>query len=81
MRVAQGDLNSARVRVWNDRANSETYYNMAWDGGFDTDEVTYDWWYADISVGTQPTILYYFFELNDDPDNNTTRLHRKMTKP
>lgn len=65
LRVAQSDLTSARVRVWNDRTNSETYYNMAWDGTFDTDPVTYDWWYADIPVGAQPTILYYFFELND----------------
>lgn len=71
LRVAQGDLNSARVRVWDDRANTETYYAMSWDGGFDNDPVTYDWWYADIAVGAQPTILYYFFELNDDPDNNS----------
>ncbi|RIK30064.1 MAG: hypothetical protein DCC52_06770 [Chloroflexi bacterium] len=33
LRVAQGDLNSARVRVWDDRANTETYYAMSWDGG------------------------------------------------
>ena len=26
----------------------------------------YDWWFADIAVGAQPTILYYFFELNDN---------------
>lgn len=70
LRVAQGDINSARVRIWDDRANAETFYNMAWDGMFDTDPTTYDWWYADIPVGAQPTILYYYFELNDDPDNN-----------
>ncbi len=70
LRVAQGDINSARVRVWNDRTNVETYYPMAWDGGFDNDPTTYDWWYADVAVGTQPTILYYFFELNDDNDGN-----------
>lgn len=70
LRVAQGDLNSARVRVWDDRANTQTYYAMAWDGVFDTDNVTYDWWYVDLPTGSQPTILYYFFELNDDPDNN-----------
>lgn len=66
LRVAQSDLTSARVRVWNDRTNSETYYNMAWDGGFDNDPTTYDWWFADIPVGMQPTALYYFFELNDN---------------
>lgn|SRR6266498_3500164 len=65
LRVAQGDITSARVRVWNDRTNTQTYYSMAWDGGFDSDPTTYDWWFADIPVGAQPTILYYFFELND----------------
>ncbi len=71
LRVAQGDLNSARVRVWNDRTNTETYYALVWDSVFDTDNVTYDYWYADIPVGAQPTILQYFFELNDDPDGNS----------
>lgn len=65
LRVAQSDLTSARVRVWDDRTNTQTYYAMAWDGAFDTDPTTYDWWYANIPVGTQPTALYYFFELND----------------
>jgi glycosidase len=65
LRVAQSDLTSARVRVWDDRTNSETYYNMAWDGGFDTDPVTYDYWFVNIPVGAQPTALYYIFELND----------------
>src|SRR6266542_2003381 len=65
LRAAQGDITSARVRVWNDRTNTQTYYSMAWDGGFDSDPTTYDWWFADIPVGAQPTILYYFFELND----------------
>ena len=64
LRVAQSDITSARVRVWDDRTNTETYYSMAWDGAFDTDPTTYDWWYVDIDVGTTPTILYYFFEIN-----------------
>ncbi|MFZ1473318.1 MAG: hypothetical protein WAV79_10360, partial [Anaerolineae bacterium] len=66
LRVAQSDITTARVRVWNDRTDSETYAAMTWDGAFDTDPVTYDWWFADIAVGSQPTILYYFFELNDN---------------
>jgi glycosidase len=65
LRVAQSDITSARVRVWDDRTNTETYYDMAWDGDFDTDPTTYDWWFADVPVGDQPTILYYFFEIND----------------
>ena len=71
LRVAQSDITSARVRVWDDRTNAETYYDMAWDSGFDTDPTTYDWWFADVLVGSQPTILYYFFEINDDPDGNS----------
>lgn len=67
LRVAQSDVTSIRVRVWDDRTNTETYYNMSWDGTFDTDPVTYDWWTVDIPVGSTPTILYYFFELNDAP--------------
>lgn len=66
LRVAQSDLTSARVRVWDDRANTSTYYNMAWDGAFDADPVTYDWWFVNLAVGAQPTILYYFFEMNDN---------------
>ncbi len=67
LRVAQGDITGARVRVWDDRTNTETYYDMAWDGTYDTDPTTYDWWYVDIPVGSTPTILYYFFEINDAP--------------
>jgi len=67
LRVAQSDITSARVRVWDDRTNTQTYYSMSWDGSFDTDPTTYDWWYANIPVGNQPTILYYFFEINDAP--------------
>ncbi|GAB4526633.1 MAG: hypothetical protein Fur0018_11940 [Anaerolineales bacterium] len=67
LRVAQSDITSARVRVWDDRTNTQTYYDMAWDGAFDTDPTTYDWWYADIPLGAQPTALYYFFEINDAP--------------
>ncbi|GAB4157982.1 MAG: hypothetical protein Fur0021_27410 [Candidatus Promineifilaceae bacterium] len=68
LRVAQDDLTSARVRVWDDRLNAETYYDMVWDGGFDDDPLTYDWWVTDVPVGGSPTILYYFFELNDNGD-------------
>ena len=67
LRVAQGDITGARVRVWNDRTNSETYLSMSWDGAFDTDPTVYDWWVADLVVGSEPTIYYYFFEINDTP--------------
>ncbi len=66
LRVAQNDLSSARVRVWNDFTNIETYYPMDWDSAFDIDPTTYDYWYANIPLPSEPTILYYFFELNDN---------------
>ncbi len=65
LRVGQGDITGARVRVWDDRTNTETYHNLAWDGSFDTDPTTYDWWFVNLSVGAQTTVLYYFFEIND----------------
>ena len=65
LRTANYDLTSARVRVWDDRLNTSTYYDMIWDSAYDTDPTTYDWYYLDLAVGSQPTILYYFFELND----------------
>ncbi|HQI83417.1 MAG TPA: glycoside hydrolase family 13 protein [Anaerolineae bacterium] len=70
LRVKQSDIDSARVRVWDDRSNTETYHNMAWDGSFDTDPTTYDWWFVDIPAGAQTTVLYYFFEINDGNDQD-----------
>ncbi len=65
LRVAQGDITGARVRVWNDYSDQEAYYPMAWDADFDKETTTYDWWTAKIPAGANPTILYYFFEIND----------------
>jgi glycosidase len=67
VRVAQGDITAARVRVWNDRTNSESFVPMSWDGGFDTSS-TYDWWAANLPTGGDPTVLYYIFELTDQDD-------------
>ncbi len=66
LRVAQSDLTSARVRVWDDVADTESWIPMAWDGAFDDDPVTYDWWVVDLPLPSTPTILYYLFELTDD---------------
>jgi len=70
--VADQDITSARVRVWDDRTNTGTYYDMSWDGSYLPGDTTYDWWYVDIAVGFQPTILYYFFELNDAGNGSCT---------
>jgi glycosidase len=70
LRTAQGDITGARVRLWDDRANVESFLPMSWDGAFDTDPVTYDWWVVDLPTGADPTVLYYFFELNDNGDQD-----------
>jgi len=68
LRVAQSDLTSARVRLYDGRTRTESYVDMLWDGDFDQDPHTYDWWFAEFNVGSQPTVVYYFFELNDIGD-------------
>jgi glycosidase len=70
LRVAQGDITGARVRLWDDRTNTESFLPMSWDGAFDTDPVTHDWWAVDVPTGADPTVLYYFFELNDNGDQD-----------
>ncbi len=67
LRVAQSDITSAYVRVYDDYTNVTNYYSMSWDGSYDTDTTTYDWWYVDITKPTYPTILYYYFQINDAP--------------
>jgi glycosidase len=69
LRVAQGDITGARVRVWNDRLNAESYYALSWDGAFDTSN-DYDWWAVNVPTGADPTALYYFFELSDNSDQD-----------
>jgi hypothetical protein len=66
MRTCRGDLTEAKLRVWDDRANIETLYDMA-VGPEIVDpthgEVTF--WTVDLPIPTDPTILYYTFRLID----------------
>ena len=68
IRVDQGDINSAYVRIWNARTGKESWIPMSWDGEFDNSSV-FDWWVANLNVGTEPTILYYLFELKDEANS------------
>lgn len=70
LRTAESDLTSAGVYVRDVRTNTEFYFSMEWDANFDVDATSYDWWYFDLSVGNQPTDLWYFFELNDQADQD-----------
>jgi glycosidase len=60
LRAASGDLTAARVRVWNDRTDSQSLLNMA----IVADDGEHEWWEATIS-SAQPTIFYYRFIAQD----------------
>jgi glycosidase len=66
LRTGQNDIRWARVRVWDDRLNTQNFYNMLWDGSFDNDPTTYDWWTVDLPIGSSPTVYYYLFEVGDN---------------
>ena len=57
MRAASNDLTEARLRVWDDRNNTQNIYNMS----IAADDGTYEWWEATIPAPTEPTIYWYRF--------------------
>ena len=57
LRAASNDLTEARVRVWDDRNNVQTIYNMS----IAADDGTYEWWEATIPASAEPTIYWYRF--------------------
>lgn len=65
IRVAQSDITAARLKTIKSHDQSVQWYDLAWDSEFDTDPERYDWWATTIAVGSEPTILYYYFELHD----------------
>lgn len=64
LRTAHNDLTRVRLRVWDDRTDTETFYTM----GLEAQGTVYDTWTVTLPVTAtaQPTILYYVFELTDD---------------
>lgn len=56
-RSCLNDLTSARVRVFNDRTDTETYLEMSKVAS----DSSYQWWQATIPASALPTIYYYFF--------------------
>lgn len=62
LRTQKDDLSSARLRLWDDRLNESTYLSMQREASSNKD---FDWWVVTFNTGKDPTILYYFFELND----------------
>ncbi|MFW5748225.1 MAG: alpha-amylase family glycosyl hydrolase [Chloroflexota bacterium] len=67
-RAADGDLDSATVRVWNDRIDVSTLYPMTRVTGgvtFPGDPATYEIWEATLPASALPTVYWYRFILTD----------------
>jgi glycosidase len=61
LRAASGDLTSARVRLWNDRADSQQLVDMS----VVADDGVYEWWEATVPASSDPTIYWYRFIVRD----------------
>ncbi len=57
LRAASNDLTAARVRLYNDRANVQSFLDMS----LVADDGTYEWWEATLPVSNDPTIYWYRF--------------------
>ncbi|MBX3056296.1 MAG: alpha amylase N-terminal ig-like domain-containing protein [Anaerolineae bacterium] len=57
LRAASNDLTAARVRLYNDRTNVQSFLNMT----LVADDGTYEWWEATLPVSNDPTIYWYRF--------------------
>ncbi len=65
-RTCQNDVQSASVRVWNDRSNSETISALSPDGNASDPNVgPVSFWTISLPVPSDPTALYYSFRAND----------------
>ncbi|MCU0507898.1 MAG: glycoside hydrolase family 13 protein [Anaerolineae bacterium] len=74
VRACRGDLTAAQLRVWDDRTDTESLYDMT-VGPELVDpiygEVTL--WTYDLPIPADPTILYYTFRLTDGTDTDYYR--------
>ncbi|HUM48596.1 MAG TPA: alpha-amylase family glycosyl hydrolase [Anaerolineaceae bacterium] len=66
LRAASGDLTAAKVRLWNDRTNTQTLLPMsiAYDDGI------YEWWQVTLPVSADPTVYWYRFLAIDGTDTD-----------
>jgi len=68
LRAASGDLESARVRVWNDRLNTSTMYIMtrvATGVALANDPGPYEFWEVTLPASADPTVYWYRFIVTD----------------
>ncbi len=57
LRAASGDLTAAKLRLWNDRPNTEQFLNMT----LVNDDGTYEWWEVTVPASIDPTLYWYRF--------------------
>lgn len=68
LRAASGDLQEARVRVWNDRLNTSAMYDMtrvATGVALPNDPGPYEFWEATLPASADPTVYWYRFVVKD----------------
>jgi len=56
-RAAQNDLTGVQVRLWDDRRDTQTLYDMT----LASSDGLYDWWEITLPASSQPTIYWYRF--------------------
>ncbi len=56
-RAAANDLTAVKVRLWNDRTDTQTFLNMA----VVATDATYDWWEVTVPASADPTSYWYRF--------------------
>lgn len=73
LRAADNDLTLAQVRVWNDRTNVSTVYNMTRVANnvlLGTDPTPYEFWEVTLPASALPTVYWYRFIAIDGSDTN-----------
>lgn len=68
LRALDGDLTEARVRVWDDRFDTESFHEMTRVAGgvqFPGDPTSYEFWEATLPASAEPTVYWYRFIAQD----------------
>jgi len=66
LRAASGDLTEAKLRIYNDRTDTETILPMS----IAHDDGTYEWWEAVVPPSADPTVFWYRFIPIDGTDTD-----------
>jgi glycosidase len=64
LRAASGDLTAAKIRLWNDRTDTQTFLEMS----IIADDGMYEIWQATVPISLSPTVYWYRFIAIDGTD-------------